>query len=221
VKFALRILGVAVALALVFAVTFAIWGEAFGVIFSQAECVAWFRSIRPVAWLVAMGLLASDLVLPVPATGVMAALGSVYGVCVGAAVGAAGSALSALIGYGLARFAGERAIGRIASPEEIERFRRFFNRWGGGGVIVSRLLPILPEVMSVLAGLAPMKFGRFLVAVLLGTIPTAVLFAWIGHASAERPWYGIVLAVVVPLLLWPVFVWFVGGKGRSADGAGA
>ena len=212
-KLSLRIFGVAVALALVFAAGFALWGDCFEKLFSQEKCAEWFREIKPVAWLVAIGLLVADLVLPIPATGVMAALGLVYGVAVGAAVGATGSALAALLGYGLARLAGKKGIRRIAGEDEVERFRAFFDRWGGAGIIVSRVLPILPEVMSVLAGLARMSFWRFLTALLLGTIPVSILFAYVGAAAAEKPWYGVALAVVIPLLLWPAFLYLV----RPAD----
>jgi len=205
----LKVVAVAVVLALLFLAAFALWGERFEGLFSQARCVQWFSRIRPVAWLVAIALLMADLLLPIPATGIMAALGAIYGVWLGAAVGAAGSAMAALTGYWLARLAGRRGIRRIASDEEIERFRAFFDGWGGAGVIISRAMPILPEMLSVLAGLAQMSFRRFLPALLLGTIPTAILFAYIGHAAAEKPTYGVALAIVIPLLIWPVFLRFI------------
>ncbi|MFO7897594.1 MAG: VTT domain-containing protein [Planctomycetota bacterium] len=204
-----KILAIAVALALVFAVTFELWGEKLELLFSQQRCVEWFSESRSYAWAIAVGLLISDLVLPVPATGVMAALGAVYGLVPGAAVGAVGSALAGLLGYGLARLAGRRGIRYIASADEVERFRSMFDRWGGAAVIVSRVLPILPEVMCVLAGLARMSFARFVTALLLGTIPVALLFAALGGASRNQPWYGVLVAVLIPLLLWPIFLHIV------------
>jgi len=213
-KVFLKVFAIAVVLALLCLAGFGLWGEQFEKLFGREECVRWFGEIRPVAWLVAIGLLMSDLVLPVPATGVIAALGVTYGTVVGAAVGAAGSLLSALLGYSLARLLGERAVRFLAGEDEIERFRNFFDRWGGAGVIVSRAMPVLPEVMSVLAGLARMSFGRFLVAVLLGTVPASLFFAYLGAASAEEPWYGIVAAALIPLLLWPVFLHFVRRRDR-------
>ncbi len=209
VRLLFKVLVIAFVLAAVFAATFALWGDWFETVFSQKKCVEWFQSVRSVAWLIAIGLLIADLLLPVPATGVMAALGVVYGMWIAAAVGAAGSMLAGLLGYGLARLAGRSGIRWIADEGEIKRFRAFFDRWGGAGVIVSRVLPILPEVMSILAGLAPMRFGRFLGALLLGTIPVAILFAWLGSAWAGAPWYGVGAAVLLSLVLWPVFLWLV------------
>jgi len=214
----LKILGIAVALAALCLAGFELWGEQLETVFSQDACREWFSETRHVAWLVAIGLLVSDLVLPIPATGVMAALGSVYGVAVGAVIGAAGSALAGLLGYGLARLAGKKAIRFIATDKEVERFRDLFDRWGGAAIILSRVMPILPEVMSVLAGLARMRVGRFVAALLLGTIPVAVLFAYIGAASARAPGYGVLIAVALPLLLWPGFLYALRRAERRAPG---
>jgi membrane protein DedA with SNARE-associated domain len=95
---------------------------------------------------------------------------------------------------------------RLASEEKLARFQSLFDRWGGYAVLVSRALPILPEVMAVLAGLARMRFSRFLAALLLGSGATALLFAWLGHASRAEPWWGMLAATVIPLAVWPVFV---------------
>lgn len=205
-KFALKILAIAVVLAGLFLFTFLAWGEQFERWFSARAMAAWFAESRPWAWMAGIGLLLVDLVLPVPATGVMSALGSVYGVAVGALVGAAGSASAGLVGYGLARLGGRRAAGWIASEEELDRFRDLFDRWGGYAVIASRILPILPEVVAVLAGFARMRPRRFVAALLLGTVPTATLFAWLGHVSRAEPWWGFLAATLAPLAVWPVFV---------------
>ncbi len=78
-RFFLKVLAIAVVLAGVFALAFALWGDTFERLFSQEACRRWFEEIRPFAWAVAIGLLVADIVLPIPATGVMAAVGSVYG----------------------------------------------------------------------------------------------------------------------------------------------
>jgi len=205
-KLFLKVLGIAVALAVLFLLGFELWGARLERLFSQQACAEWFAESRPWAWAAAIGLLVADLVLPIPATGVFAALGSTYGVALGALVGAVGAASAGLAGYGLARLAGRRATRWLASEEELARFQLLFDRWGGYAVLVSRALPILPEVMAVLAGLARMRFSRFLAALLMGSSATAAFFAWLGHASRAEPWWGTLAAVVIPLIVWPVFV---------------
>ncbi|MBC2710203.1 MAG: TVP38/TMEM64 family protein [Desulfosarcina sp.] len=208
-KLATKILLMAGGLGLLFAATFGLWGSHFDLLFSQQACAQWFKEIRTWAWAVGIGLLISDLVLPIPATGIMAALGSVYGVWLGGLIAAVGSTGAGFAGYGLAKLVGRKGARLLATDAELERFKIFFDRWGGWGIIISRMLPILPEVMTILAGLARMDLKKFTAALLLGTIPTCGLFAFLGHASRSDPGYGIVTAVALPLLLWPVFLFFM------------
>lgn len=214
----LKVLGIGVVLALACLAGFALWGERFETLFSQEACARWFAEIRPWAWAVAIGLLVADLLLPIPATGVMAALGSVYGPVLGTLVGAVGSGMSAAVAYAAARCGGRRVARWIASDEELARFQALFDRWGGAAVIASRVLPILPEVVALLAGLAAMRPRRFAAAVALGTVPTAALFATLGHLSRDEPWWGVVVAVVLPLALWPLFLRRL-NRGRGATRA--
>lgn len=203
-----KIVLIMVVLAVVFIAQFELFGQRFEVLFSQERCIEWFNSIKPYGWAIGLALLVGDLLLPVPATGIMAALGNVYGIGAGTLLGTLGSAGAGFTGYFLARLLGRKGSLRLASQEELDRFRDLFDRWGGMAIIVSRILPVLPEVMAILAGLARMHPARFSLALLLGTVPTSLLFAWIGAASRSMPAYGILAAVLLPLLLWPLFLRF-------------
>ena len=154
-----------------------------------------------------------DLVLPVPATGVMAALGSAYGIWLGSLVAVAGSCLAGGLGYGLCRLLGARAAAKLCAPGELARFEGFFGRWGAWAVMMSRMLPLLPEVVACLAGLARMPARVFALALLAGTIPACVLFAAIGSLSREAPAWGIAAAVLLPLAAWPLVRRLVSGRG--------
>ena len=207
-SFFTKVLTFTVLLALLFAVGFTLWGERFDVLFSQQACAAWFSRIKPYAWLLGIALLVADLVLPIPATGIMAALGSVYGLWLGTLFSIIGSAAAGLTGYGLARFAGRTATRYLADQEEIDRFQQLFNSWGGAAIIGSRAMPIMPEVMTILAGFAGMNFIRFSMALMLGTVPTCFLFVYLGSVSWAEPVWGLAAAVFIPLLIWPIFLRF-------------
>ncbi len=208
-KLCLKITALVFFLAGLFVAGYELWGETFDILFNREACIAWFGSLKGIAWAWGIGLLVSDIVLPVPASGIMAALGNVYGVFIGTLLSIIGSALAGITGYLVARVAGRNATRFLASDEELERFRLLFEQWGGAAIIVSRSLPILPEVMTILAGFAGMGFLRFLTALLLGTVPTSLLFAYIGHMSRSEPGYGITLAILLPVLAWPVFLKFI------------
>jgi uncharacterized membrane protein YdjX (TVP38/TMEM64 family) len=164
-----------------------------------------------------IGLLIGDILLPIPATGIMAALGSVYGFLFGALVSIVGSAGAGIVGYLLARMLGKKVTRFLASDEELERFQTFFDKWGGVGIIISRIMPILPEVMAILAGLAKMNWTRFLAALFLGTVPTCFLFSYLGHASRAEPAYGVIVAVLIPLVIWPLFLKFAFTQEQTAS----
>lgn len=195
-----------IALSFFFILLYELAGQSFEIFLSRDKCIEWFIRIKPVAWIIGILLLVSDIVTPVPATGIMAALGAVYGVVPGAFFSVIGSTGAGLVGYGAARTLGLRGSRWIADEKEIERFKDFFDRWGGYAVILSRATPILPEVISILAGLSKMKFSRFFAALLAGTIPTSFLFVWMGSYPGLPYGTGIVLALLVPALLWPVFI---------------
>lgn len=205
-KLVIKVFAWAVALAVFCALGFALWGDWFERLFSQEACVQWFAGARPYAWAIGIALLIGDLLLPVPATGVMAALGAVYGWAFGTLFSIAGSMAAGTAGYLAARLFGQKAATRLASADELDRFRRWFDRWGAAAIIPSRALPILPEVTSVLAGMAAMDFSRFLISLALGTVPTCALFAYVGHASRDIPAVGIAAAALLPLAIWPLAV---------------
>ncbi|WP_020585333.1 TVP38/TMEM64 family protein [Desulfobacter curvatus] len=189
-----------------FVIVYEICGQSFESLFSQERCIEWFSRIKPLAWIIGIVLLISDILLPVPATGIMAALGAVYGPWGGGAASAAGSVCAGLIGYFIAKFFGQKASTRIASQEEVERFKLFFDRWGSYAVILSRIMPIIPEVTAILAGFSGMNFRRFLLALTAGSLPVSFLFFWMGSYSGFKPGIGILLAVLLPAFLWPFFI---------------
>lgn len=189
-------------LSFLFLGSFAIGGEWFEKIFDYQACVEWFAGVKAYAWLIGIGTLIGDIFLPLPATGIMAALGNVYGFWIGFVSSFIGSFLAGLIGYFLARFAGRHTTRRLVTDEELQEFQGLFDRWGGLAVILSRMLPVLPEVISLLAGFASMKLRTFVPALLIGTIPTAALFTFLGTVNRENSNFGIIVAVFLPAIVW-------------------
>jgi len=189
-----------------FVAIFALTGNLFETLLNPESSFQLFSRIRPYGWIVGISLLITDILLPVPATGIMAALGAVYGVWKGMLISVVGSTGAGIVGYAAALFLGKRKNRRIATEQELERFRRFFDVWGGYAIIISRIMPLLPEVIAILAGLSGMKFSRFAAALLAGTVPVSFLFAWIGHTSGGSPGAGVIVAVIIPAFIWPLFL---------------
>lgn len=182
------------------------FGDQADLFLSREKCIAWFSGQKRFAWMAGILLLVSDIVLPIPATGVMAAIGNVYGVWNGTVINSVGSAIAGITGYLVARFIGRQGIRYIATEPELERFKNFFDDWGGYAVIISRIMPVMPEVITILAGFSKMKFSRFLAALFAGTVPVSFFFSLVGANSVFDTGTGIIIAILIPVMIWPVFL---------------
>jgi len=191
-----------VGLAVLLALPFLLWGDAFEAAFSQERVVDRLDASRGWAWLAGIGLLAADIVLPMPATVVMTALGMVYGALVGGLVAAAGSFSAGAIAYALCRAFGRGIARRVAGDDELRRAEALFASAGGWAVALSRWMPLLPEVVACLAGLARMPMGRFAAALACGSLPLGFTFAFVGSLNVERPRLVLILSAALPALLW-------------------
>jgi uncharacterized membrane protein YdjX (TVP38/TMEM64 family) len=198
----MRLLYWFMALAGLFLVSWMIWGGGWEARFSLEGGIAWLQSTGPWAWAAGIGLLVSDLFLPVPGSVVMSALGYIYGPWVGGLIAAAGSMAGGLAGYGFGRCFGESMARRWLGDRDFEKGRLLFGRGGGWLVALSRALPILPEVMACTAGLVRMPFRKFVVALACGSLPMGFLFAFIGAAGREAPSWALLFSLIVPAGLW-------------------
>lgn len=180
---------------------FLIWGETLIAFAAPDPDAGVFPGGREWLWLVAIGLLVADILIPVPTTSVLAALGIVYGPAAGAGIGLAGTMAAALTGYGFGRFLGRPLSERLVG-EALTRGEGLFARHGGWIVAASRWMPILPEVISVVAGVSRMRFAAFAGAALCGLIPFCVVFATFGHLGADRPVLTLGVSAVAPFALW-------------------
>ncbi len=198
----MRLLTTAVIFAVVLCIPFAIWGGQFMAWFTGDAAIAWIRGWGAWGWLAIVGLLVSDLFLPIPATPVMSAAGYLYGAFTGGMISAAGSFAAGMAGYGLCRAFGRGVAVRLAGEAEITRHETIFQRSGPWLVAASRWLPLLPEVISCLAGLTRMPLRTFAVSLACGAVPMGFAYAAIGAAGQEQPKMAMALSVIIPPLLW-------------------
>ncbi len=155
------------------------------------------------AWLAAVligGLLAADLVLPVPSSVLMVLAGALLGPWRGMAVSLAGAMAGALLGFGLCRRFGRRMFERFVGPAETERVGHFMKRYGVWAVLLSRSVPMLTEAISCIAGLSRMRWSSFAGLVLAGTAPICGVYAWAGHRAGSLAGQGgaVLLAFALP-----------------------
>ena len=194
---------------------FFLLGDRFDALLDGPRAIEFLRERGAAGLGIGIALLAADLVLPIPATAVLAALGAVYGTWIGGLAGTTGGVLSGWIGYGACASLGPRAARFLLGDEGLDRARTWFGRVGPWIVIVSRWTVILPEATVCMAGLVRMPFRKFSGALVIGTLPWAFAYARLGAAVEDRPGWGILLSAVVPLVVWAVVVLIM--RRRRAD----
>jgi uncharacterized membrane protein YdjX (TVP38/TMEM64 family) len=198
----MRLIWILFVLAITFTIPFIFWGGKFEETFTVEGGVAWLEEWGSWAWLAGIILLLLDLVLPIPGTAVMSALGMVYGSVIGGLIGTIGSILSGLLAYALCRAFGLKIAQKIAGESALEKSRAIFAKTGGWIVVLSRWLPIMPEVVSCMAGLSRMSVRIFLSALVVGCLPLAFTFSVIGDTGRDHPRLTMALSVLAPALIW-------------------
>ncbi len=183
-------------------VPFLIWGAQFDAALSLDGTRKWMEGYGTWAWAAGIVLLIADIMLPVPSTVVMSALGWMYGWWIGGLISVAGSMLSGTIAYASCRWIGRGAARWIAGEDGLRRGEEVFEKRGGWLVALSRWMPVLPEAVACLAGLSKMRWREFLPALACGSVPTGFAFAAIGHVGQSEPGWAIALSCIVPVLLW-------------------
>ena len=161
------------------------------------------------AWALGIALIWADLVLPIPQTAVIAALGILYGTLLGGLLGSLGLITSGLLGYMVMRTPARRFVQRFVGPRSLYKMEGLFDRGGAWAIVLTRSLPYsVPEAMVFLAGLAGMPMRKITVALTIGSVPTAFAFSAIGAGWADQPILALLVSYVLPILLLPIALYF-------------
>jgi uncharacterized membrane protein YdjX (TVP38/TMEM64 family) len=198
----MRIVIFMIAIAALFLISWSLFGEGLEEAWNVERLTGHFEEVKGWAWLLGIVLLMADILLPIPGTVVMSALGAVYGFWIGGFLSAIGSMLAGMSGYGVGRFFDEKFAKRWLGEKDFEKGRSLFEKSGAWVVAMSRALPILPEVIACMAGLLRMPFRTFVIALACGAVPMGFLFAWIGMLGREQPAWGLAFSLGVPAVLW-------------------
>lgn len=156
-----------------------------------------------------VALLFIDLFIAVPTLTIIILAGYFLGFQWAAVSALLGVWLAGLTGYGLSRLYGQRLLQRIfQDPNKLVEMADAFNRNAVVVILLSRALPILPEVSCCLAGANKMPLGRFLMTYLVATGPYVVIATYAGSISTmAEPMPAIFTAIGLSVALW--FLWLV------------
>ena len=146
------------------------------------------------------GLLATDLLLPIPSSLVGTAAGYLLGLGTGSAVTWAGMTAACLIGYLLGATAGREVTRRFVGEEELRRASRAHRRFGDWVIVIFRAVPVLAEASVLFAGVARMPFRRFVFLATLSNLGIALTYSAVGAYALEVESFFLAFggAIVVP-----------------------
>jgi uncharacterized membrane protein YdjX (TVP38/TMEM64 family) len=128
------------------------------------------------------GLLAFDVVLPVPSSIVSTAAGVLLGFWRGAAVVWLGMMVACLLGYAIGTRASAWAR-RFVGEAGLERADRLVRRYGDWTILICRPVPVLAEASVIFAGLVAAPFARFFTLTALSNLGIALGYAAFGAFS--------------------------------------
>jgi uncharacterized membrane protein YdjX (TVP38/TMEM64 family) len=172
-----------------------------------------FLEARPPDWRVALvlgGLLAGDIVLPVPSSLVTTAAGALLGFWRGTAACWVGMMVASGLGYQLGARAGEAALRRMVGPSEVARLALLAEHHGHWFLLAFRAVPVLAEASVVFAGASHMSRRSFFTASALANLGICATYAAVGASAARAGSFLLLFAGMV--LLPALALWLVTGR---------
>jgi len=106
-------------------------------------------------------------------------------------VGTVGSVIGSVIAYEVGRTAGRSIVDRwgkwiLLTHKDLDAMERWFEKFGPISVLIGRLVPVVRTVISVPAGIAEMKRGRFVALTAVGAAAWVSLLAALGYAAGAN-----------------------------------
>lgn len=158
---------------------------------------------------------------PIPSAAVALASGAAFGHTWGTLYIIVGAELGALLAFSISRVLGPEVFCRLLG-------RRIHFNWPGaqthmmGLLFLSRLVPVIPfDIVSYAAGLTTLQTWRFIIATLVGLIPSSFLLAHFGGEMVVRSSGELLLdMLLVTVVLLPPVVLAIYFLRRQEGGLG-
>jgi len=170
----------------------------------------------PIFFILLMAL--AIVISPIPSLPLTVSSGVIWGPILGTTYSVIGAIIGASISFLIARRFGRKFIHKLLGDyaifcDQCTKKSLFFI------ILISRIFPFFQfDVISYGAGLTAISFWKFVIASIMGMIPTTYLFVRFGLAVAINSWISITLSAVliisifiVPRLFEKRFKKYIGG----------
>jgi len=134
-----------------------------------------------------------------------------------AIAGTLGNIFGSWIAYFVGKAGGRPLIEKygkwiLISRRDLDRADHWFERFGPGVVLVSRLLPVVRTFISFPAGIAKMPFWKFTFYTAIGAFPFVLFLAWLGEQLGKnwetlRTYFRGLDFVILGLIILAIGLW--------------
>ena len=128
------------------------------------------------------------------------------------------------VNYAVGRYLGEKAFSanaRFLRQEYLDRTHRFFERYGGKTIVITRFVPIVRTFAPFVAGAGGMSYGRFQAYNVAGGIAWTASFLYGGYFFGNLPFvkrnFTLVILAIIILSIMPGVIEYWRHR-RVADG---
>ena len=150
-----------------------------------------------------IGLLSTDILLPIPSSVISTLSGMQLGWLGGTLATWIGMNSGAMLGFVIARQWGRPVAEWFANEAELDRLERVGATYGPLVLVLARAVPLFAEASVLVAGIHRLSWRRFLPAIWLSNLGIAIAYAAFGDYAARHEWLPLALGVSVAL---PVLV---------------
>lgn len=171
--------------------------------------------LAPVLFTVAY---AAVTLAPLPKNALSAGAGLIFGLTTGVTVVWAGAMLGAIAAFWLARALGRDTVERLTGGR-VERLDALLRRRGRLGVLVARLVPVLPfTAVNYGSGLSSVGFADYLAGTAVGIVPGTVAYVALGtYGGAPLSWQFVAALTALLGLTVGAAVWARRARSGSAQ----
>ncbi len=157
-----------------------------------------------------VGLLSTDIFLPVPSSVVSTLAGPQLGILGGTAASWLGMTLGAVGGFALARQFGPAFARWFSRSEDLQRASDLRERFGPAILAIGRGVPVVAEATVLWMGIHQLPWRKFLPPVLLSNLVLAFAYSVLGTAADQVAGLPLMLAlaIAVPVVLAYLLKWW-------------
>lgn len=159
--------------------------------------------------LIVIGLLATDILLPIPSSVISTLSGWQLGWWRGTLATWVGMNLGAVIGFALARTWGQPFALYFSKPGNLARMQRISDRFGPMILVITRAMPVFAEASVLISGMHALAWRKFLPAIVLSNLGISVAYCAFGEYAQKNQWLPLALGVSIAI---PVVIAGVAGK---------